>query len=334
MKYETKILKPSKNAYKLASQYINNNEIVAFPTETVYGLGANALNDDAVKKIFIAKGRPQDNPLILHVGKKEDIQKYVKNIDAIQQKLIDEFMPGPISIVFEKNEIVSNVACAGGNTVAIRLPENKVAQNFINACGCPIVAPSANTSKRPSPTLASHVFEDMQGKIPLIIDGGETTVGIESTVVKVEDNSIIILRPGKITKEMIEKTTGIKVTQKTEAGKIVEAPGMKYTHYKPNCDMIIVKTDKINNVNKIYDEYKLNGKRPIILCINEHLTMYKNKDVKCIGKDSVEASHNLFKIYREIENDYDIIIAEYIDNGDMVEGLFNRMSKSAGGKII
>ena len=334
MKYKTLILKPNKDSYELAKKIINSGDLVAFPTETVYGLGANALNDEAVKKIFIAKGRPQDNPLILHVGKKEDIIKYVKNINPIQQKLIDCFMPGPISIVFDKNERVSNVACAGGNTVAIRLPENKVAQNFINACGCPIVAPSANTSKRPSPTLASHVFEDMNGKIPLIIDGGETTVGIESTVVKVQDNEVIILRPGKITKEMIENQIGVKVAQKTEAGKIVEAPGMKYTHYKPNCDMIIVKTDKINNINKIYDEYMLKDKKPIILCISEHIDMYKNKSVKCIGKDSNEASHNLFKIYREIENDYDIIIAEYIENGDMVEGLFNRMSKSAGGKII
>ena len=334
MKYKTQILKPNKNSYSLASKYISNNELVAFPTETVYGLGANALSDDAVKKIFIAKGRPQDNPLILHIGKKDDIKKYVKYINTIQQKLIDKFMPGPISIIFEKNDIVSNVACAGGSTVAIRLPENKVAQNFINACGCPIVAPSANTSKRPSPTLASHVFEDMQGKIPLIIDGGETTVGIESTVVKVEDDSVVILRPGKITKEMIEKEISVRALQKTIAGKIVEAPGMKYTHYKPNCDMIIVKTNKIPNINKIYDEYKSNGKNPIILCVNDNLKMYKNKNVRCIGKDSVEASHNLFKIYREIENNYDIIIAEYVDNGDMVEGLFNRMSKSAGGKII
>ncbi len=334
MSYKTQILKPSKNSYKLASEYINKGELVAFPTETVYGLGANALDDEAVKKIFIAKGRPQDNPLILHVGKKEDIIKYVKSINPIQQKLIDCFMPGPISIVFDKNERVSNVACAGGNTVAIRLPENKVAQNFINACNCPIVAPSANTSKRPSPTLASHVFEDMSGKIPLIIDGGETTIGIESTVVKVEDNCVVILRPGKITKEMIENKIGVNVVQKIQAGKIVEAPGMKYTHYKPNCDMVIVKTDIINNINKIYDEYKAIGKNPIILCVNKHLKMYKDKNVKCIGKDSVEASHNLFKIYREIENNYDIIIAEYIENGEMVEGLFNRMSKSAGGKII
>ena len=255
MEYKTLVKKPCKKVFELASKYINNDELVAFPTETVYGLGANALSDKAVEKIFIAKGRPQDNPLILHIGKKIDIKKYVIEINPIQQKLIDAFMPGPISIIFNKNEKVSNVACAGGKTVAIRLPENKVARNFIIACGCPIVAPSANTSKRPSPTKACHVLEDMKGKIPLIIDGGETTVGIESTVVKVENDNVIILRPGKITKEMIEAKTSAKVIEKTVSGKVIESPGMKYTHYKPKCDMIIVKTDKIKNINKIYDEY-------------------------------------------------------------------------------
>ena len=307
---------------------------MAFPTETVYGLGANALSDEAVKKIFLAKGRPQDNPLILHVGKKQDIAKYVKSINPVQQKLIDSFMPGPISIVFEKNSIVSNVACAGGNTVAIRFPENKVAIDFINACGCPIVAPSANTSKRPSPTIAQHVFEDMNEKIPLIIDGGETTVGIESTVVKVENNNIIILRPGKINKEMIEMATGCKVISKIVAGKIVESPGMKYTHYKPNCEMVIVKNDMVKTINNMYDEYVKQNKKPVVFCIESHLMLYPNKSVINVGKDSDEASHNLFKLYREVENKFDIIIAEYVENGNMVDGLFNRMSKSAGGKII
>lgn len=334
MIYNTEIKKPSKKVYNLASKYINDLELVAFPTETVYGLGANALSDDAVKKIFIAKGRPQDNPLILHVGKKEDIKKYVKCINTIQQKLIDEFMPGPISIVFEKNEKVSDIACAGGKTVAVRLPENKIAQDLINACNCPIVAPSANTSKRPSPTIAQHVYDDMKGKIPLIIDGGETSVGIESTVVKVEDDCIVILRPGKINKDMIEKQIGVKVVEKTVAGKIVEAPGMKYTHYKPNCDMIIVKTNKIETIINLYENYLTQNKKPVIFCINQNIKHYKNKKYVCLGKDSAEASHNLFKLYRKVENKYDVIIAEYVENGDMVEGLFNRMIKSAGGKII
>src|SRR5574344_2970468 len=224
MDFDTKIMLPNSETYSIASKLINSGEIVAFPTETVYGLGANALNDEAVKKIFIAKGRPQDNPLILHVGRKEDIKKYVKSISPLQQKLIDAFMPGPISIIFDKKENVSNVACAGGKTVAVRLPENQVARDFINSCGCPIVAPSANTSKRPSPTIAKYVFDDMNGKIPLIIDGGETPVGIESTVVKVEGEHLVILRPGKINKEMLEKATGAKVETKVEAGKIVEAP--------------------------------------------------------------------------------------------------------------
>ena len=331
---KTEILEPCKKTFELASKIINSGELVAFPTETVYGLGANALDDEAVKKIFIAKGRPQDNPLILHVGKKEDIAKYVKSINQLQQKLIDAFMPGPISIVFDKRENVSNVACAGGTTVAVRLPENQVARDFINACNCPIVAPSANTSKRPSPTTAQHVFEDMNGKIQLIIDGGQTNIGIESTVVKVENNDIIILRPGKINREMIEQKTGAKVIEKVVAGKVVESPGMKYTHYKPNCDMVIVKSDKINTINKMYDEYISQNKKPIIFCIEENLKFYAGKTAISVGKDSNEASHNLFKLYREVENNCDIILAEFVENGDMVDGLFNRMSKSAGGKIV
>lgn len=331
---ETKVLKPSKKTYELANNLINSDELVAFPTETVYGLGANALSDTAVEKIFIAKGRPQDNPLILHIGKKEDIKKYVKEINPVQQKLVDAFMPGPISIIFEKADIVSNVATAGGHTVAIRLPENKVARDFINASGVPIVAPSANTSKRPSPTVAKYVFEDMNGKIPLIIDGGETRIGIESTVVKVEKDGIVILRPGKINKEMIESKTGEKVIEKIEMGKIVESPGMKYTHYKPKCDVVIVKTDMISNVNKIYEENLKNGLKSVIFCTGKNKKCYKNKNVVVFGKNSEEVSHNIFKLFREVENSYDVIICEYVSSGAMVDGLFNRISKSAGGKII
>ena len=331
---KTLILKPSKKTFNLAKKLITNGELVAFPTETVYGLGANALCDEAVKKIFVAKGRPQDNPLILHIGRKQDIKKYVKNISKTHKLLIKHFMPGPISIIFDKAENLSNVACAGGQTVAIRMPENKVAQKFINYCNLPICAPSANTSKRPSPTNANHVYDDLNGKIKLIIDGGETLVGIESTVVKVENNIIYILRAGKINKQMLEKATKLTVVDKIDSDKIPQSPGTKYTHYKPLCDMIMVKSDIVNNTIKLYDNLVASNKKPIIFCCAANLEAYGNRNIKVLGKNSEDASHNLFNYLRLAENNFDCIIAESFSTGDMVDGLFNRMIKASSGKIV
>ena len=206
----TLIKKPSLLTYIYAGNLIKNGEIVAFPTETVYGLGADATNAEAVKKIFIAKGRPQDNPLIVHLAEKEDIKKYVTEITENQQKLIDAFMPGPISIIFEKNDVICDEVTAGGKTVAIRIPENEVARKFIYYSQRPICAPSANTSKRPSPTIAQHVYDDMNTKIPLIIDGGATDIGIESTVVRVNKNYVYILRPGKKNRSCCNVKNGYK----------------------------------------------------------------------------------------------------------------------------
>lgn len=330
---KTKVLKPNIFTYLKAGKLIRKGELVAFPTETVYGLGASALDENAVEKIYIAKGRPQDNPLIVHLSRKKDIKKYVKNITENHKKLINAFMPGPISIIFDKNEKICSKTTAGGETVAIRIPENKVARKFIYYSHRPICAPSANTSKRPSPTIAKHVFDDMNTKIPLIIDGGSTTVGIESTVVRCDENFVYILRPGKINKNMIKEKTGLIAVDKIDTSKIPQSPGTKYTHYKPACDMVIVKTDVFENINKLYDTAKNNGKNPIIFCKTENLTKFENKNVIALGKDSEEASVNLFTYLRTYEN-HDLIISEYFDNGEMVDALFNRMIKSASGNII
>lgn len=330
---QTKILKPNKETYSFASKLINEGEVVAFPTETVYGLGADATNEEAVKKIFIAKGRPSDNPLIVHLSDKKDIVKYVLSINELEQQIIDKFMPGPISLVLRKNDKICPIVTAGGETVAIRIPENLVARDFIKACDKPICAPSANTSKRPSPTIAKHVYDDMNGKIPLIIDGGQTTVGIESTVVKVEDSEVYILRPGKISKEKLESELKCVVHEKFKPGKVVESPGTKYTHYKPRCDMILVKTDVINTIANLYNENTKRGKKVVIFCKKESLKYFDGMNAVSIGKDSNEASHNIFKYLRDYENN-DLIIAEYFDNGTMVDGLYNRMSKSCSGNII
>lgn len=330
---ETKILKPNRKTYKLAGKLIRNGDIVAFPTETVYGLGASALNENAVKKIYETKGRPQDNPLIVHLSSKKDIKKYVKNISKAQKKLIKAFMPGPISIIFDKNDKICPVVCAGGTTVAIRIPENIIARKFIKYSKCPICAPSANTSKRPSPTIAKHVYDDMNHKIPLIIDGGQTNIGIESTVIRVDNDLVYILRPGKINAKMIFNKCKLIAIDKIDTSKIPQSPGTKYTHYKPNCDMIIVKNDKINNINNLYNQTIKNNKRPIIFCKLENLDKFKDKNVVVLGKNSEEASTNLFTYLRQYEN-HDLIICEYFDNGEMVDALFNRMIKSASGNII
>lgn len=331
---ETKILKPNKETFMLASELINQGEVVAFPTETVYGLGADATNAVAVEKIFIAKGRPNDNPLIVHLANKEDIEKYVLMLSDLERDIINVFMPGPISLVLKKKDNIPSVVTAGGDTVAIRIPENEVARNFIRFCRKPICAPSANTSKRPSPTIAMHVYDDMKGKIPLIIDGGQTTVGIESTVVKVVNNEVYILRPGKISKETLQNKLNCIVHEKViSTSTVVESPGTKYTHYKPNCDMILVKNNIIDNVKQLYLENINKGKKVIIFCKQADFNYYSGMNVVCLGADSDEASHNLFKFLREYEKN-DLIIAEYFDNGSMVEGLFNRMSKSCSGNII
>ena len=191
---KTEILKPNKKNLIKCAYTINSDELVAFPTETVYGLGADAGNSKAVKKIFEAKGRPQDNPLIVHIARKKDIEKYATVKSPIERKIIKKCMPGPISLILEKKDTICNETTCGLKTVAIRYPSNKVAQKFIKACNCPICAPSANTSKRPSPTRASDVFEDMKNKIQYIIDGGNCKIGVESTVCKVESD----IKAGKI----------------------------------------------------------------------------------------------------------------------------------------
>lgn len=330
---KTKVLKPNLFTYIKAGKLIRKGEVVAFPTETVYGLGASALCEVPVKKIYEAKGRPQDNPLIVHLARKKDIKKYVKDITENHKKLIDAFMPGPISIIFDKKDNICDQVTAGGPTVAIRIPENKVARKFIYYSKRPICAPSANTSKRPSPTIAKHVYDDMNGKIPLIIDGGATNIGIESTVVKIDGDYVYILRPGKISKKNIEEKTNLIAVDKMDTTKIPQSPGTKYTHYKPNCDMIIVKTDVEANISKLYNNAISNGKKAVIFCKTESYEKYKDKNTVILGKDSEEASANLFTYLRDNETN-DLIIMEYFDNGEMVEALFNRAIKSASGNII
>ncbi len=238
-----------------AVRLIRRGEVVAFPTETVYGLGANALNPSAVKKIFEAKGRPADNPLIIHIHNKKDLKKLARDIPEITEKIIEKFWPGPLTIVLKKSKIVPKITTGGLNTVAIRMPQNKIASLLIKEAGVPLAAPSANFFGRPSPTLAKHVSADLAGRISMILDGGKTKIGIESTVIDLTGKTPMLLRPGGVTLEQIQRLLGeIKIHPMIKGKKsklIHRSPGMKYKHYSPNAKVILIEGPTQNADKKI-----------------------------------------------------------------------------------
>lgn len=325
---DTKILLPNNETYKEAREIIRSGGIVAFPTETVYGLGADAENSEAIKKIFIAKGRPQDNPLIVHISKKEDFFKVGKNITNICKALMD-FMPGPITLIVDKNENISKEATAGLDTVGIRIPENKIARDFIEATGKFIAAPSANTSSRPSPTTAKHVYEDMNGKIPLIIDGGSCDIGIESTVVDTRGDKARIHRPGRITFEMIEEKLGKGNVEIAKLGEKAISPGMKYKHYAPKCAMELHfrKETALDACNRLKNE----GRRPILIALDKYIEFDPHI---AMGKNSVDYANRLFDSLRDAEKQSDYIIAIAPDDDEVGRSVLNRIEKSCGGNIV
>lgn len=331
---KTEILNIDKQSLNKAKNIILSSGLVAFATETVYGLGANALDESAVGSIFIAKGRPQDNPLIVHIGKKEDIFNIVESLNEKAEKLMDKFMPGPITIILKKKDTIPNNVTAGLSNVAVRMPLHEGARAFINECGVPIAAPSANTSKRPSPTDAQSVLEDMDGKIPLILDGGPCEVGIESTVIDLTREVPTILRPGIITKEEIEKVVGkVDVVLSVKDNEKVASPGVKYTHYAPNCEMVMVENNVVEKTKELYDSYNKQGKKPVILCYEETSVKYKGNNIYILGKDDIEASKNFYTDLRKLEKIYDVIIAEAPKKESVGESLYNRMIKSASHKV-
>lgn len=240
---------------KIVCNLIRNGELVIFPTETVYGIGANALDEVAVGKIFMAKGRPSDNPLIVHLADKRKIEEVAQNITEMEQKLIDAFMPGPFTIILERKPEIPNIVTAGLNTVAVRIPENIIAKGIITFSGVPIAAPSANISGKPSGTNIEDIRKELEGKVSAIVDGGNTDIGLESTVVKVVNEVPVILRPGKITPEDIEKVAGKvkidkKVFEKVKQSEEVESPGMKYKHYAPESECMLINYE--NDLDQIF----------------------------------------------------------------------------------
>ncbi len=348
-KIKTTIIKvskqnPEKNLIAKGANIIKSGGLVAFPTETVYGLGADGLNEEAVKKIFLAKGRPQDNPLILHVADKEQVYPLVKSISKEAQRLMESFWPGPLTLLFKKSSLVPNCITAGLDTVAIRMPNHPIALALIQASDVPIAAPSANTSGKPSPTLASHVIEDLNGKIHMIIDGGKTGIGVESTVLDLSGDKPLILRPGGVTLEELREHLPYVEEDlsliKDDKDIVPKSPGQKYKHYAPKGEMYLF-VGSVDNMVQAIEEYANRyihmGKKVGIMATEETKAKYKEGIILSLGsrENKEEIAQNLFSTLRMFdEKDVDIILAEGIDFKDIGMAIMNRMKKAAGGNII
>lgn len=327
-----------------AGEILKCGGLVAFPTETVYGLGANALNEDAAKKTYAAKGRPSDNPLIVHIADVEDLPIVARNISDKAKQLMEQFWPGPLTFIFEKQYIVPYGTTGGLNTVAVRMPTDEIARAVIRAGGGYISAPSANTSGRPSPTSAEHVADDFDGKIDMIIDGGNVDIGLESTILDMTVEPPMILRPGAITKEMLGEVIGevaVDATLLTEdTGDAPKAPGMKYRHYAPKAQLVIVKGEVGETLKAIrqiaYEQTRL-GFKVGIIASGETAEYYTNGIVKNIGTRSNENSiaKNLYRVLREFdEEDVSYIYSEAFDGDGIGSAIMNRLEKAAGHHII
>ncbi len=347
-KIKTRVVKvnvknPEKEIIEEAAEIIRDGGTVAFPTETVYGLGANGLDENAIDNIFIAKGRPQDNPLILHVSSKEQIESLVEKIPEEAIPIMEKFWPGPLTMIFKKNCKVPKKVTGGLSTVAIRMPNNKVALKLIESAVVPIAAPSANISGRPSPTEASHVVEDLNGKINMIIDGGKTGIGVESTVLDMSESVPTILRPGKVTYEelklLIDNVEQDKSIIKENENIIPKSPGQKYRHYAPKSEMIIFSGEVDNIVSSINDcakKYIEEGKNVGIMATEETKNRYSQGTILTVGsrENKGTIAKNLFDIIRRFDYlDVDIILAEGVDTAGIGTAIMNRMTKASSGNI-
>lgn len=330
---------------QMAGDIIRAGGLVAFPTETVYGLGADALNKEASAKIYKAKGRPSDNPLIIHIANMDALSHIVKEVPAVAYKLSDAFWPGPLTMIFQKSEVVPFETTGGLDTVAVRMPNHKIALQFIESAGGYIAAPSANTSGKPSPTTAAHVQKDMDGKIDMIIDGGPVGIGLESTIVDLTAEVPTILRPGYITCQMIEKVAGdTRVDPAVDGimadGTLPKAPGMKYKHYAPTGELSIVsgKTeDVIQMINQMVREKEGQNIKTGVIATDETKGLYHCQTVKSIGtrKDEKTIARHLYGILREFDDmGVEYIYSEEFNSKGMGQAIMNRLIKAAGHKII
>ncbi len=339
---DTQILQATQENIRIAGNALKNGLLVGLPTETVYGLAANALNPNAVANIFIAKGRPSNNPLIVHIADLEDLEKYCYvNEDAL--KIANAFWPGPLTILLPKKSMIPDVVNAGLDTVAIRMPSSIVARDIIRASGCPIAAPSANISGKPSPTTALHVYHDFAGKIPYIVDGGDAHVGLESTVLHMAKKPYTILRPGGITLEQIqsifpETIVSDKIFAPVQRGEVAESPGMMYKHYAPNAKLILLK-GSAHNIAKYYTMQKQieNNSSVKIICFEENANLYPENERIILGKESnlSQSAQNLFAVLRALdEQDVQTVFCETSSIQGIGMAIMNRLLRAAAFCIV
>lgn len=335
----------------IAGQFLKDGKLVSFPTETVYGLGANGLNEEACLNIYKAKGRPSDNPLILHISNLSQLDLLTKNISETAKKIMKAFWPAPLTLVFKKSDLVSNVVSGGLDTVAVRFPKNPVAQALIEKAGVPIAAPSANLSGKPSCTKASHVVADLFGKIDMIIDGGHCSIGLESTILDTTTTPPTILRPGFVTIEEIENVIGKVDIDKTLMGKmernvVPKAPGMKYIHYSPEADVVLINYSKslfnnhedyVEKVNILISEHQKNNKKVGVLATEKDVNLYNCDVALSLGDDCnlEEIGANLFSFLREMDSfNVDIIFVQTFSEEKEGFAIMNRLKKASGYNVI
>ncbi|MBO5180040.1 MAG: threonylcarbamoyl-AMP synthase [Clostridia bacterium] len=319
-----------------AANIINNGGLVLFPTETVYGIGANAFDNEAVKNIFVAKGRAQDNPLILHISDMEMLDEIVENISELEYKLMETFWPGPFTIILNKKKNIANQATCNGDTVGVRMPSNRIAYELIKRANVPIAAPSANVSGRPSGTNIEDILEELEDKVDYMINGGETEIGLESTVVRVIDNEIVILRPGRITKEdLLEVAESVNVDKNIMKhianDEKVLSPGMKYRHYAPKTKCkLVYNSDNDKMIEEMLNIAKEN-KNILIVCTTENLEKFK--EYNCIDMGSknylLQISHNLFSVLRNIDrSNANLAIIEGVEATGIGLAIMNRLIRA------
>ena len=342
---ETRVLTPSAESYRFASELLRSGRLVAFPTETVYGLGANAHDAQAVASIFAAKGRPADNPLIVHIHDRSQLESLCSVPDHVIP-LMDAFWPGPLTLLFRKYPAIPDIVTAGLPTVAVRMPSHPVASAMLKECGLPVAAPSANASGRPSPTLASHVLEDMNGKIPLILDGGSCDVGLESTVLDLCHGDPVILRPGGITKEMIEDVVRREVRlagsilRPLAPGEPALSPGMRYRHYAPRAVVTLVDGEEeqvLRTLIRLYDQETLKSRKSCVLCFTEHMDRLKSCDPHDIGsqKNAAETARRLFRTLQSLDEEgMESVFSEVLPPEGVGLAVMNRLGRAASFRII
>lgn len=341
---QTQVLPANEASLSLASDLLASGQLVAFPTETVYGLGANAFDKDAVLSIFAAKDRPADNPLIVHVWSRAQLQG-ICEVPPIAEKLMDAFWPGPLTILMPRKETIPLEVTAGLPTVAVRMPSHPVAAALLKACGLPIAAPSANRSGKPSPTGAQHVFRDMDGRIPLIIDGGMCDVGLESTVLDVCHGQPCILRPGGVTQAMLEAVLGPvdvagSVLRPLQQGEKALSPGMRYKHYSPDGQVSLVtgtEADVVGALRQLHQQATADGHRACVLCFTEHMAALADCNPHDLGSrdDAAQVAHRLFDILRRLDDEgMEAIFSEVVPAEGVGLAVMNRLGRAAAFRTI